>query len=60
MSVLSLQDCADANILKDIKARRKIPYNKLLIKEYCIDYMENYFTSTELSLCHFCTSTTRK
>ena len=25
MSVLSLQDCADANILKDIKARRKIP-----------------------------------
>lgn len=45
MSALSLQDCADANVLKDIKARRKIPYNKMLIKEYCIDYMENYFTS---------------
>lgn len=45
MSVLSLKDCADANILKDIKERRKIPYNKKLIKEYCIDYMENYFTS---------------
>ena len=32
MSVLSLKDCADANILKDIKERRKISYNKKLIK----------------------------
>lgn len=45
MSVLSLKDCADANILKNIKERRKIPYSKALIKEYCIDYMENYFIS---------------
>lgn len=45
MSVLSLQGCSDANILRNIKEKRKTPYSKLLIKEYCIDYMENYFTS---------------
>lgn len=43
MSVLSLQGCSDANILRNIKEKRKTPYSKLLIKEYCIDYMENYF-----------------
>ena len=43
MSVLSLQGCSDANILRNIKEKRKTPYTKLLIKEYCIDYMENYF-----------------
>lgn len=43
MSVLSLQGCSDANILRNIKEKRKTPYSKLLIKEYCTDYMENYF-----------------
>lgn len=43
MSILSLQGCSDANILRNIKEKRKTPYSKLLIKEYCIDYMENYF-----------------
>lgn len=45
MSVLSLKDLADQNLLKDLKARRKIPVTKLMIQDFVSDYIENYFIS---------------
>lgn len=45
MAVLSLKDIGDENLLKNFKEKRKIPYNKLMIRDYVIDYMENYFIS---------------
>lgn len=45
MSVLSLKDLADKNLLKDLKERRKIPVTKLMINDFVADYIENYFIS---------------
>lgn len=45
MSVLSLKDITDQNLLKDLKARRKIPVTKLMIQDFVSDYIENYFIS---------------